>query len=155
MLWMRGEGLVRRDSNLDPWRGRGRPVFGADRYRRRPGARLGALLPGSGIFAPGGGAVGFAAQAGQEFIQGGHAHLVELDELEPAPIGPAPEDLLEEHRGDQCQVKLVGHALGAFGQPVPAAEQAFDPPEKTFDLPAPPVNAGDCVPRSRCPAPDW
>ena len=51
----------------------------------------------SGIFAPGGGAFGFAPQAGQQFLQRADAHWIELAEFQHAPVGAVPEGLLQEH----------------------------------------------------------
>ena len=96
------------------------PTDGGDRYRLRPGVLPDVFRRFSGFFAPRGEArihaVGLAPQAGQQLFERGHAHLVELEELEHARIGPASEGLLPEHGGDQGQIKLVADPGRAFGK---------------------------------------
>ena len=48
--------------------------------------------------------------------------------------------MLKEQRRNQRQINLDGHSLRRFRKEMPAAQNAFDPPEKQFDGPAPAVN---------------
>ena len=114
------------------------PVAGPIGTGCAPASGRTPLALGSGFLAPGGEArvhaVGLAPQAGQQLLDRSHTHLVKLEELEHAGIGPAAEGLLEQHGGDQGQIELVADSARAFCQPVPAAEHAFDPPEEALDL---------------------
>src|SRR5438552_869847 len=81
----------------------------------------------------------FPLQSAHQFVQTGHSQLIKLKQLEH-PFGRSPTGIeLQEHCRNQGQIKLIGRSLLAFGQPMPAAQQAFYPPEKQFDLPPPPI----------------
>src|SRR5689334_18249734 len=81
-------------------------------------------------------AILLASETLSQFLSRGDAQLVELDEFHHPFVGAAANRQLEQQGGDQRQINLDGRSLRTLGQPVPAAQNAFDPPEKQFHLPA-------------------
>jgi hypothetical protein len=78
---------------------------------------------------------GFALKGASHIFQAGHTQKVKLQHLQDAPAGPPSGIELQQKRANQRQVNLGGHSLGRLGQPMPAAQHAFDPAEEQFHLP--------------------
>ena len=81
----------------------------------------------------------FPLQTGQQILRAGPPQLMQLKQFHHAAIGTPSGVQLEQHGCDQRQIQLDRHALLALGQPVAAAQEAFEPAKETFNLPAPPA----------------
>lgn len=71
-----------------------------------------------------------------QFFQAHPAHPVKLQCLPLAFGGLASGPQDQQDRGDERAVNLDRHARRGFGQPVAATQDALDPFEEQFDLPA-------------------
>ncbi len=100
-------------------------------------------LPASGQLSRREDSLGFFRKLGGEqsfkIRCGDHAHGVEAQQLHHPLVRQLAQSAGQEERGDQRRVNLDGDALGAFRQPMPlvgAAQYAFQPSEKQFNLPS-------------------
>src|SRR5882672_6743675 len=71
-----------------------------------------------------------------EFLRARPTELIKLDRLHLALGGPLARVQQEQLRRDQREVDLERDPARALCQPMPAAEDAFEPTEEQFHLPA-------------------